>query len=626
MKYIQLTVLALLVSFSAIAQNKATEKADKLFKTLKYVDAIASYNKLVEKAEGNAYVYGQLAKANYELYNTEEAERWYAKALESNTEDAEMVYNYSQALKANGKIEASNAQMDKFAGLNPKDDRAKSYKANNNYLNKLLTAKPGFDLESLPFNTEYSEFGGTVSNEMLYFASARNTSRKTYKLNDEPFLDVYQVSTTEEGDANLVSGSVNTKHHEGLTTFSADGNTMYFSRESFYEGDYEKLEGDKTKFSVHYLYKVTKNGDRWSKAEALPFNNETYSLRDPSLSADGKTLYFASNMPGGFGMYDLYKVSVNADGTFGEPENLGDKVNTASNEGFPYASSNNTLYFSSTGQLGLGGLDVFEYKDGKVNNLKTPVNSAGDDFAFTVNEETGEGFVSSNREGGKGSDDIYKIARIKPCYTDVFATVVDKETNNPIAGAEVVIKDAEGKVVLKETTKADGTVSYKTNCETVLSISASKTDYESNQMAYTTSKSKEDKVQVTLQPIEKIIVADEVVLNPILFGFDKSNINAQAAFELDKLVTIMEKYPNMVIFAKSHTDHLGKDKYNMQLSERRAQSTVQYVISKGIAKERITGQGFGETEPKVDCGRKCTDQERQMNRRSEFKIVSGGPQ
>ena len=282
MKYIKLTALALFVSLSALAQNKATEKADKLFKNLNYVDAIASYNKLVEKAEGNAYVYGQLAKANYQLYNTEEAERWYAKALESNTEDAEMVYNYSQALKANGKLEASNVQMDKFSALKPKDARSKAYKSNNNYLSKLVKAKPGFELESLPFNTEYSEFGGTVSNEMLYFASARNTSRKNYKLNDEPFLDVYQVSTTDEGDADLVSGAVNTRFHEGLTTFSSDGNTMYFSRESFYAGDYEKQEGDKTKYSVHYLYKVTKDGNRWAKAEALPFNNQGYSLRDPS--------------------------------------------------------------------------------------------------------------------------------------------------------------------------------------------------------------------------------------------------------------------------------------------------------------------------------------------------------
>lgn len=626
MKNIKITIIALLLaSFSGIAQNKSTEKADKLFKKLQYVDAINAYNKLVEKGEADTYVYGRLAEANFNVYNTEEAERWYAKAL-TTSEDSEMVYNYAQMLKANGKQDASNAQMDKFASLSPKDDRAVAFKANSGYLPQLLNAKSNYTLDTLAFNSEASDFGGTVSNDMLYFASARNTSRKTYKRTEEAFLDVYQVATTGEGEAGTVKGAVNTKYHEGLVTFSPDGETMYFSRESFYAGDSEKLEGDKTKFSVHYLYKTTKNGDSWKKAEQLPFNNSAYSLRDPSLSLDGNTLYFASNMPNGFGMYDLYKVSVNTDGTFGEPENLGSKVNTAGNEGFPYMSSDNTLYFSSTGHLGLGGLDVFELKKGKVSNVGLPVNSSADDLAFTIDEESGEGFVSSNREGGKGNDDIYKILRIKPCYTDVFATVVDKETNNPIAGAEVVIRDANGNVVLKETTKVNGTVTYKTLCETDLTLSVSKMDFESNSMSYKVGKIPEDKVQVTMQPIEKLIVADEVVLNPILFDFDKSNITAQGAFELDKLILIMTKYPSMVIFAKSHTDNIGKDKYNMQLSDRRAQSTVQYVISKGIAKERITGQGFGESEPKVDCGRKCTDEERQINRRSEFKIVSGGPQ
>ena len=626
MKNIKITIIALLlVGFSGVAQNKNTEKADNLFKKLQYVDAINAYNKLVEKGEADTYVYGRLAEANFNVYNTEEAERWYSKAL-TDSNDSEMIYNYAQMLKANGKQDASNTQMQKFAEISPKDDRAVAFQANNDYLPKLLKAKPQYDLESASFNSEFSDFGGTVNNEMLYFASARNTSRKTYKRTEESFLDVYQVSITDESEAGTVNGAVNTKHHEGLVTFSPDGETMYFSRESFYEGESEKLEGDKTKFSVHYLYKATKNGDSWNKAKELPFNNNTYSLRDPSLSVDGTTLYFASNMPNGFGMYDLYKVSVNADGTFGEPENLGEKVNTAGNEGFPYMSSNNTLYFSSTGHLGLGGLDVFEFKDGAIKNLGQPINSVADDLAFTINEESEEGFVSSNREGGKGNDDIYKIARIKPCYTEVFATVVDTETNNPISGADIVITDAEGNVVLKETTKEDGTVTYKTFCETDLTLSAAKTDYESNTMSYVTTKESEDKVQITLQPIEKLIVEDEVVLNPILFDFDKSNIHAQAAFELDKLVAIMTKYPDMVIFAKSHTDYKGKDAYNMKLSERRAQSTVQYVISKGIAKERITGQGFGETEPKVDCGRKCTDEERQTNRRSEFKIVSGGPQ
>ena len=317
---------------------------------------------------------------------------------------------------------------------------------------------------------------------------------------------------------------------------------------------------------------------------------------------------------------------VNADGTFGEPENLGDKINTEGQEMFPFISDDNTLYFSSTGQLGMGGLDVFEHRNGVIKNLAAPVNSSADDLAFTINEDTGEGYVSSNREGGKGGDDIYKIMRIKPCYTDVVATVVNAETNEVLADAMVEIKDVDGKVVLLEKTDANGQVSYKTLCETALSFTTKKPDFESSLISYIAPKAEMDNLEIPLKPIDKIIVKDEVVLNPILFDFDKSNITQQGAFELDKLVAVMNKYPEMVIFVRSHTDYLGSDKYNMQLSERRAQSTVQYVVSKGIDASRITGKGFGESDPKIDCAPKCTDEERQINRRSEFKIVSGRPQ
>ncbi len=626
MRDIKITILALvLISFSAMAQNKSTAKADKLYKKLKFVDAIEAYNKLVEKGEGDAYVYGQLAEANFKVFNTEEAERWYAKAID-NSSDPEMIFNYSQMLKANGKYDASKTQMEKFASLKPRDQRAKTFNANNNYLTLLLEAKPGYGLESLPFNNEYTEFGGTVNENMLYFSSARNTSRKKYGYKEEPFLDVYKLDLSNESAEPEVVKSLNTKYHEGLVTFSPDRNTVYYTRESFYNNQYEKIEGDsKTKFSVQQLFMATKDGDKWSNEVSLPFNTDKYSVRNPSLSPDGTTLYFESNMPNGFGQYDIYKVSVLADGIFGDPENLGNEVNTEGQEAFAYISSDNTLYFSSTGHPGLGGLDVFQLKDGEVTNLGMPVNSANDDLAFTVEEESGEGFVSSNRDGGKGNFDIYKIQRIIPQYTDVLVSVVNSGTNEPVADALVEIKDKDGVVVLTEKTNDKGQVSYRPLQETPLNIVTKKDDYESAMQSYTSPKKDADEVQIMLKPIEKIIVKDEVVLNPILFDFDKANITAQGAFELDKLVAIMTKYPNMVIAAGSHTDNIGRDKYNLNLSERRAQSTVQYVISKGIDASRITGQGYGETQPKVDC-KKCTDEERQINRRSEFKIVSGGSQ
>lgn len=620
-------VIVLVSSFGLTAQNKDTQTADKLFSRFEYVDAIKEYTKLIEKGKADAYVYGQLAEANYNIFNTDEAERWYAKVLET-SQDPETMYRYAQMLKANGKYDEANRWMDKFASMEPNDERARAFKSNSGYLAGILEAEAMYDLKSLDFNTDATDFGGTVQDDVLYFSSSRNESRKDYGWNDEPYLDIYKASKGSDGnylEPETVSG-LNSRYHEGLVTFSPDGNTVYFSRESFYEGVYEKNKENRTKISIIHLFKANKDGGSWKDVEALPFNNDAYSVKNPSLSKDGKTLYFASDMPGGLGKFDIYKASVNADGTFGEPENLGDKINTEEQEMFPYISDNGTLYFSSTGQLGLGGLDVFSVDaSGKVVNMGVPVNSSADDLAFTINEDTGEGFVSSNRDGGKGGDDIYGVKRLEPCLTTVNATVVDANTLSPISGASVTVSDGSGQVLASGTTDSNGKFTYETYCEKSLTISGKKEQYESNTVNFVGSTQDQTDVQLMLRPIEEIIVADRVVLNPILFEFDKWNITSQGAFELDKLVAVMKKYPEMVIRAESHTDKRGPARYNEQLSDRRARSTVQYVISKGIDAGRISGVGKGESEPVVDCG-KCTEEEHQKNRRSEFIIVSGGPQ
>jgi len=620
--------LILMSSLSLTAQNKQTKDADKHFNKYEFIEAITAYNKLVENGQGDAYVYGQLAEANYNIFSTTEAERWYAKALEANQDNPEMIFKYSQMLKANGKYDESNKWMKKFAEAKPKDERAIAFITNPDYIPGILEGDKLYDISPLEFNSEFTDYGGTVQDGNLYFSSARNNARRNYGWNDEPFLDIYRVAIggdTAGIEAELVNG-VNSRYHEGLVSFSPDGNTIYFSRESFAAGDFEKNEEAKIKISVLYLYKATKDGNKWVNVQPLSLNNKEYSVKSPSVSKDGKTLYFASDMPGGYGLFDIYKVAIDENGMLGEPENLGAKINTEGQEMFPFISDKNILYFSSNGHLGLGGLDVFHTTEsGDVVNAGVPVNSNSDDLAFTINEETGEGFVSSNRPGGKGGDDIYALKRIVPCNVNVITTVVDKQTNNPLAGVAVTFKDANDRVVSKQTTDSNGKVTYTVFCDKSLEISGVLKDYLSNYITYSGSKEKEVLMQLNLDPIDVIIVKDKVVLNPIMFDFDKSNITAQGAFELDKLVAIMQKYPNMVILAESHTDSRGPASYNERLSDRRAKSTVQYVISKGIEANRISGIGKGESDPKVDCGSKCTEEEYQLNRRSEFNIVSGGP-
>ncbi len=630
---ILITILAI-SSSSLYAQNSATKKADKHFKRFEFVDAAEDYVKLIEDGKGDAYVYSQLAECYYNVFNTQEAERWYAKALET-MDEPEMYFKYSQMLKANGKYEESNTQMAKFAQMRPSDDRAIAFKDNPDYLPKILEKGKKFDVQSLGFNTQYSDYGGTLKDGKLYISSARNTSRKTYGWNEEPFLDIYEMVKNEDGTyqaAALVEGEINTKHHDADVSFSPDGKTMYFTRESYYENAFEKDSTSNMKYSLLHLFRAKKMDGTWDDIQGFQVNSESYNVKNPAVSPDGKMLYFASDMPGGFGMFDIYRATINEDGSLGEPENLGQKVNTHGQEMFPFVSSNNTLYFSSNGHLGLGNLDVFHTKlvDGKtgpVRNIGIPINSSADDFAFTIDEETKEGYVSSNRDGGLGGDDVYATKRLQPLNDVLIAgTVVDAETGEPLSGASVTLYDEQGNKVLSKVTNDDGTVDFivETGKESELEIVMD--DYESQKMKIAASENEEEKVTIMMNPIEVIVKPEEIVLNPIFFEFDKSNITAQAAFELDKLVQIMNKYPQMVINATSHTDSRGPAYYNESLSDRRAKTTVQYVISKGIDASRISGQGKGENEPKVDCGSKCTEEEHQMNRRSEFLIVSGGPE
>ena len=631
-KYTSIFIIILVTGLFANAQSKSTKKADKLFSKLEFVDAAKEYEKLISKGEKNAYVYTQLAEAYYNVFKSVDAEKWYAKALET-SEAPETIFKYAQMLKANGKYESSNVQMAKFAAMRPADHRAIAFLNNPNYLPKIIEKGQKFNVQDAGLNTEFSDFGGTLQNGKLYIASARNESGKNYGWNKEPFLDVYVANQNKDGSFQtaVAFDEINTRYHEGLVAFTPDGNTLYFSRESYYDNIFEKDSLSRTKFSVLNLYKSTQELGRWSEGEALALNSKNYSVKNPAVSPDGKLLFFASDMAGGMGQFDLYMAPINGDGSVGEATNLGQKVNTEGQEMFPFVSSDNTLYFSSDGHLGLGGMDVFFAKlvDGKVGpvrNIGIPVNGNADDFAFSINDATGEGFVSSNREGGAGSDDVYAVKVLQP-ICDVMATVTvkDSETGLVLANATVNVTDTEGNVVGSKMTTKKGEVNYIVECGTDLYLTASMEQYESGSTYIEGSSEEEIYGEILLDPIDEIILANKVILNPIYFDFDKSNITAKAAFELDKLVALMNKYESIVIRAESHTDARGSAKYNQSLSERRALTTAQYVIAQGIDTSRVSGIGMGEAVPVNDCGSGCSEDDHQMNRRSEFIILEGNP-
>ena len=622
MKKIYTIVSFVLVSSFLSAQNKDTQSADKLFKKLEFIAASEAYLKLVDAKKANVYVYEQLADCYYNLYNTAEAAKWYAKTLEQK-KDAELYYRYSQMLKANGNYVESNKQMQKFVALQPNDLRAKAFNENPNYIPRLLDQTKSFDLKTLEMNSDKSDFGAVLHDNNVYFTSARNASKKVYGWTKEPFLDIYKADYNEDG---TITNSVpvkelNSKFHDGSVTISKDGNTMYFTSDSFREDSFEKDKANKLKLGRNNIFKATKENGKWGAITSLPFNSSDYSTGNPSLTKDGKTLYFSSNMPGSIGGVDIWKVSVSENGSFGTPENLGKKVNTEGNESFPFITDENVLYFSSDAKQGLGGMDVYkiDLKAGtEAKNVGKPVNSDKDDFSFSFNENKNFGFVASNRNG---NDDIFGL--IPVCGYEVNTIVTNVNTGAILADAKVSILDDKNNVITTEKSNEKGEVSYTVECEKNYIIQASKDGFESNSFAVTKSNNKggSTKVDAALKPIEEIITETEVVLNPIFFEFNKSNITKEGAFELDKLVQVMKSNDKLVIFAKSHTDSRGSDKYNMILSENRAKATVQYIISKGIDAARISGKGYGESEPKVVCGKDCTDEQHAQNRRSEFLIV-----
>ncbi|MDI6047821.1 OmpA family protein [Flavobacterium yafengii] len=620
MKKNTLLLFFVLVSISLSAQNKDTKDADKLFESYDYVEAAKEYLSLVEKGNSNTYVSKQLGDSYYYMRNTIEAEKWYAKAVQTK-QDPETYYRYAQMLKSNGKYTEADSQMKTFAALAPDDQRAKQFNKNPDYLSKLLKRDKLFVVDKISVNSERSDFGAILYGDVLYFASARNENNKIYSWNNEPFLDIYQ--STYSGGGNYSEAvpvtELNSRFHEGPVTMTKDGSVVYFSSESFKDKLFVKDKTHKLKFGQVNLYKSVKENGKWGGSTPLPFNSKSYSMGNPSIDADGKFLYFASNMPGSVGGTDIWKVTVNNDGTYGAPENLGNKINTAGDENFPFVTDDAVLYFSSNGLTGFGSLDVFSVdlnKDEEPYNLGKPVNTEKDDFAFTFNKEKNIGYLSSNRSG---VDHIY--SSIPVCKGQILSVVKNAKTGELLANSRVVVLDATNTVLDTQMSNMNGEVLYDVECQKPYTIEVFKDGYISK--SFPVAKISQGKVTVdaVIDPIEVIVTETEIILNPIYFEYNKSNITKKGAAELDKLVYVMSQNDKLKIYVKAHTDSRGTDEFNLNLSERRANATVAYIVSKGISVDKITGKGFGESEFKVDCQENCTEEEHALNRRSEFMIV-----
>ena len=620
------------------AQEKV---ADKFFDNYAYLRAAELYQEAAEKGKETEHVLTRLGDCYYNNSDSKQAAIWYAKALEMYSDiNPEYIYKYIQTQRSLANYQEADKWLVKFKEILNDDSRTQDLAASNINIYQELESTEGIfvEVQNLEINTNYSDFGSFIHQDKLYFASSRNTENDIYKWNNEPYLDLFQadVSINEQqqkefGDITSVpfDGIDRNDIHDANATISNDGNTMYFTRDNVNKRNKKIYD---RKGTTHLkIYKATLKDSLWSEVTELPFNDNVYSTGHPALSPDNKTLFFVSDRDGGLGQTDIYSVAINQDGSYGEPVNLGEKINTEGKEVFPFVAKDSTLYFSSDGFLNLGLLDIFKSniikdQDAQAVNLGAPYNSGYDDFAYFVDPNDEAGYFSSNRPDGKGSDDIYGFSTYQ-CQQTVKGIVRDSKTLEPLASANVQLIDQESGKILEQVTSDDNgeyTFETRVDCDKKYKILGSKDDYKDDLQDLTTSdeNDKENEVDLNLIPL---INQGEIVINPIFFDFDKWDVRPDAAYELENIVAVMRAHPDMVIKIESHTDSRGSDRYNMKLSDRRAKSTRDYLFSRDIEKQRIQSAiGYGESQLVNECANKvkCSKEKHQENRRSKFIIVN----
>tara|TARA_R110000868_G_scaffold15629_14_gene71077 strand:- start:1678 stop:3558 length:1881 start_codon:yes stop_codon:yes gene_type:complete len=623
-----------MLSFNAFSQQGKQKRADTLFNKFSFVKAAEVYRELIDKNYNRDYATRQLADCYAFLRDPRNASRYYKTVVEQENVPIEYYYKYAQSLRGIKKYDDSQIWLERY-----KDSggvvNANDFSKDINFITSVFGAKQQYFLDRVYFNTKYSDFGAFEKDSIIYFTSARDEGvgvKRLYGWNEQPFLDVY---TTEVGSKKNVDhtgklkGDVNSIYHDGPLTITKNGKTMYFSRNNFNEDIESK---DRKGLTNMKIYRATLVDGKWTNIEDLPINGDAFSTQHPALNNDDTKLYFASDRPGTKGGSDIWTVDIRPDGLLSNIQNIGDVINTESAEGFPFLNNEGVLFFSSDGHTGLGLLDIFATIKGEddasiidVINLGVPVNSNKDDFSFSMNPNGITGYFASNRNGGRGSDDIYAFHR-EPILS-AEGVVTDAINTKPIPNAQITLFDENDNQIAFMETDENGFYQINIDRNKDYKIVASQDKYIDDYRKFTSKNIQTELVKITsnllLNPEPDVVKLAE--LNTIYFDFNKYNIREDAALELDKIVSLMQNdYPEMVIRIESHTDSRGELSYNDKLSIDRANSTYKYLISNGINAERITEhQGFGERRLTNGCqdGEKCEEQDHQLNRRTQFIVI-----
>ena len=608
------------------AQKKVSVKeANALFERKAYVKAAEAYEQIPQSKQvlqnlGDCYYY------NFQMTN---AVRAYGQLFFTYKDSVkkEVFFRYANALKGTSDFDKGDALMSEYLGYEQSTPK---------FMKNITRNIPSsFKLQMMSKNKTNGDFGISFFGDKVVFASARNAVDKSYGWNDRPYLDLFSAKVNTQGqltDIQPFSDVINTKKHESNATFSADLKTMYFDR----SGDKQVKIGNE-KVAMIKIYKAEFINGKWDKVTMLPFSSDTYSVEHPFLTKDGKKLYFASDMPGSLGgSMDIYVVDVNADGTYSQPKNLGETINTIHREQFPFLTEDGTLYFASDGHQGNGNLDIFmslkisDTEFDKPLNLGSTINSEMDDFNFILDEKTQKGYFASNRTG---DDNLYTfVEEENKLQYLVEGEVRDVKTTELLPGATVKLFDENGNLLEEILVGKDGTFDFNTEPNRKYKIMAFKDFYIPAEATFDTSQ--KGKVYIDLQmKVESYYDAEDIInkqadgtvlieLENIYFDLDKWDIKPQAAKVLDVLLGILKKYPYMEIEIGAHTDSRASDMYNLRLSNKRAASALEYLVKNGIDRKRLRSIGYGETKPLIICpNNDCTPAEHATNRRCTFMIL-----
>lgn len=645
MKHLQLVLLIFLSNIllcltTVVAQEQPSlqKRADLLFDQLEYFNAAKIYEKLVTSKKIKTKNLERLAESYFRIKDYDLAENWYARVVQTKDYTKESLLNYASVLQQNAKYTEAKEVYNKYLEAYGDDNFAKLGIVGADSAVKWIASPKKIEISSFPkVNTSVSEFGlFPFENNYLYASESANLQNATSGMTGQPYLKIFSVSknNSEEKPVLLNQEFNKSPYHVGPVSSNKSGSKLFVTRTNP-NSNVQKFsrDGYKWRRANLELIEYTNNNGVWEERNFQYNNVKSYSLGHAVLSDDEKRLYFVSDMPGGVGGSDIWYSDLQQDGTWTSPTNAGLEINTPFEEMFPMVYKN-TIFYSSDGKPGLGGLDIFESKItgntfSKPINVGFPLNSASDDFALykeMENQESSKGAFSSNRKGSTGGDDIYQFNFIKPVYKILLkGKTYDKKTKALLTSTSVSLLGDHRAMIGKKVSDQQASFEFDLAPKKSYKVIAEKQGYHADSTSFNVAIPQRDttiEVALYLEPIfEK---GNKFVLEDIYYDFDEYNIRPDAAVILDQLVRTLRDNPTLKIELSSHTDSRGSNRYNDTLSQNRANKAVEYIISRGIAANRLVAKGYGESRLINRCadGVKCSAAEHQANRRTEIEVLS----